>query len=127
MGTLPTKFYYNNDIEEKLITETNNILYIYECTIKNSSLDYIKTTDKYKLYLCENDIILESKLNKYIFIYQNIKSWIFSKNTFGFFLKTDNKSICTDKFIVLNVINGTEIADNLKNITTDLVKYYKDL
>lgn len=68
-------------------------------------------------------MILKNDINNYTFLYQNINHWIYSKKNFGFVLEntrdSDNKLQ-----IELNVI---EIANNLKNITTKLVEYYKNL
>ena len=131
MGTLSTRFYYNNDDnddnKEILNKQSTKIYYKYEVSIKESSLDYIKKNIKYNLYLCENDIILENAFNKYIFIYQNINYWIFSINTFGLFFKNTNVNECDKKFILFNVNNGKEVANNLKVITKELVEYYKKI
>tara|TARA_B100000401_G_C52757666_1_gene696558 strand:+ start:238 stop:633 length:396 start_codon:yes stop_codon:yes gene_type:complete len=131
MGTLPTRFYYNNDDnddnKEILNKQSSKIYYKYDVSIKDSSLDYIKKNIKYNLYLCENDIILQNAFNKYIFIYQNINYWIFSINTFGLFFKNTNVNECDKKFILFNVNNGKEVANNLKVITKELVEYYKKI
>ena len=132
MGTLPTRFYDNDndddDDDKKILNnESSKIYYNYEVSIKDTSLDYIKKNMKYNLYLCENDIILENKFKKYIFIYQNINYWIFSQNTFGLFFKSKNVNEYDKKFISFNVNNGNEIAKNLKKITKELVEYYKKI
>ena len=145
MGTLPTRFYYNDDSDDDSDDDNNDnndyngdtkeildknypkIYYKYEVSIKESSLYYIKKNIKYNLYLCENDIILENAFNKYTFIYQNINYWIFSKNTFGLFVKNTNINECRKKFILFNVNNGKEIANNLKTITKELLEYYKKI
>tara|TARA_B100001175_G_C19511844_1_gene644409 strand:- start:4492 stop:4866 length:375 start_codon:yes stop_codon:yes gene_type:complete len=124
MGTLFTKFHY---YEDNLIEDnSDNEIYIYNGSIKYSNIDCLKENDEYKIYLCENDLILENDINNYTFLYQNISHWVYSKNSFGFFLKSNNNS--DNKLqIVLNVIDGEEIANNLKKITTELVEYYKNL
>ena len=131
MGTLPTRFYSNNDDyddnKEILNENISKVYYKYEAFVKKSSLDYIKKNIKYNLYLCENDIILEYSLNKYIFIYQNINYWTFSRNTFGLFFKKININDCDKEFILFEVSNGNEIAKNLKIITKELVDYYKKI
>ena len=129
MGTIFTRphYYEDNLIENNLIEDTSdNEIYIYNGSIKYSNIDSLKTNDEYTLYLCENDLILENNINNYTFLYQNISHWVYSKNSLGFFFK-NTKDSDNKLQIVLNVIDGEEIANNLKQITTELVEYYKNL
>lgn len=124
MGTLPTKFfYYDSEVNTKLIKKKNSKLYTYNVSINYSDINNINKSDNYKLHLCENDIILENNNKQHIFIYHKIDSWFCSENTFGFLYNNNN---CFQK-IVCYVSNSKNIIDNLNNITNDLVKYYKTM
>ena len=72
MGTLLTKYFFE-DYEiynsKKLYQKQNNILYIYEVIINCSTLDYIKKNTLFKLYLCDNDLVLENNEIKFNIIY----------------------------------------------------------
>ena len=127
MGTFPTRFFYDDDSnDEKILKKTSfNSLHKYKASIKESSIQYIKKNIEYDLHLCENDVIIENKKSKHIFIYQNINYWIYSKDTFGLFFKNNN--INEKSFIIFYVNNGVEIAKNLKKITKELVEYYKGI
>lgn len=130
MGTIFTKFHYYEDysIDENLLNDNldNKTKYTYQGSIKYSNINCLKKNDKYKIYLCENDLVLEDEKNNYTFLYQNISHWVYSRNSFGFFLKNSNNSEHKIQ-IILNVMDGIEVANNLRNITTELVEYYKNL
>ena len=133
MGTIPTKYLfedykiYNSKTKQcekqKLYEEKNNILYTYEVTINYSTLDYIKKNTLFKLYLCENDLLLENNDIKFNIIYQKINTWFYNKNTFGFNFTIDNKI----NRLIFNLDNSIEISNNIKNITYELVEYYKNI
>ena len=133
MGTIPTKYFfedyeiYNSKTKQcekqKLYEKENNILYTYEVTINYSTLDYIKKNTLFKLYLCENDLLLENNDIKFNIIYQKINTWFHNKNTFGFNFTIDNKI----NRLIFNLDNSIEISNNIKNITHELVEYYKNI
>tara|TARA_B100001173_G_scaffold299518_1_gene298155 strand:- start:401 stop:793 length:393 start_codon:yes stop_codon:yes gene_type:complete len=130
MGTIPTRFFYDDDDDnnndKKILKKTSyNLLHKYKASTKETSINYIEKNIEYDLYLCENDIIIENKRNKHIFIYQNINYWIYSKKTFGLYFKNNNKN--EKSFIIFYVNDGIEIAQKLKKITKELVEYYKEI
>lgn len=113
----------NSDNTLLLNKKNSDILYTYDVSIKENYIDDIKIYNTYKLYLCDNDLILENGNFKFVFLYQKIHSWIFSNKTFGIYFKQNNEK----KKIIFNVENGHIIAQNLKTTIYSLLDYYESL
>ena len=135
MGTLPTKYFFedsqiiknkeNKELKEKIYKKDNSVLYTYIVKINSSTLEEIKKNTLYKIYLCENDVIIEhiDKIYSINIIYQDIQSWFYSKTTFGFnFSIQDNLHK-----LAFKIDDSSSIRNNIKEITSDLVLYYENL
>ena len=108
----------NTDIDEPILFETIGEV------VSSKYLD-IGKGEVYQIYLCENDLVLKG-LKRYRIIYQKINSWVtYNSNMFGFYIY-DNKSK-QSRELVFDVLNPVELSDNLRNITHNLVDYYKNI
>ena len=112
-------------IKVKQWARKSSILYTYNVKINNSTIESIKKNTPYKIYLCENDVIIEQvdALNSLHIIYQNINSWFYTNKTFGFNFSINNISHKIE-FIIDDSI---DIRNKIKEITSDLVIYYENL
>ena len=132
MGTFSTKLDMCED-KKKLYEEKTNIIHTYDVVVDSSTVRYIKKNTLYKLHLCENDLVLENIENSnnsnnsnnsdITIMYQKINSWYYSKNIFGFNFIINNNI----NRLVFNVENSLEITNNIRDITQELVEYYKSI
>jgi hypothetical protein len=113
------------DEEEELynLTDIENIIHKYNCSIADSTYKLIQKDEKYNLYLCDNDLILKNRRNEFRIIYNNIIYWTSAPNFFGFVFK----NLKNKEEVIIQVDNSNNIANNLKKITYDLVYYYKNI
>ena len=103
------------------ITDIENFIHKYNCSIIDSTYNLINKRRKYNLYLCENDLII--KIETKFFIYNNIIAWSFTPHFFGFTYKNLKKI----EEVIIQVDNANNVANDLKKITYDLVDYYKNI
>ena len=125
IGCSVKKKYIEEEENEELysLPDIENFIHKYNCSITESTDKLIQEDEKYNLYLCDNDLILKNRRNEFRFIYNNIISWTFAPNFFGFTYKNFKKI----ENIIIQVDNANKIANDLKKITYDLVDYYKNI
>ena len=108
----------NTEIDEPILFETIGEV------VSSKYLD-IDKGEVYQIYLCENDVILKG-IKKYRIIYQKINSWVtYNSNMFGFYIHEDKSK--QSKELIFDVLKPSELSDNLRNITHNLVDYYKKI
>ena len=74
---------------------------------------------------CENDLIIRTSSQDIVIIYQSIINWYRKSLLWGFITK--ESSIVKKGTYCIQVTNPEEICNIIKNITTDLVEYYKNI
>ena len=108
----------NTEIDEPILFETIGEV------VSSKYLD-IDKGEVYQIYLCENDVILKG-IKKYRIIYQKINSWVtYNSNMFGFYIHEDKSK--QSKELIFDVLEPSELSDNLRNITHNLVDYFKKI
>jgi len=128
MGNIISCSGKKNNLEEEdeelySLPDIENFIHKYNCSIIESTDKLIQRNQKYNLYLCDNDLIIKNRRNEFRFIYNNIIAWSFTQNFFGFRYKNLKKI----EEVIIQIENANKIANDLKNITYDLVDYYKNI
>lgn len=137
MGNYQTSLSFTNETDNidihqsiDLIDNKNHqntpeeILHSFDATILQSpytSLDNIKVL----LLFCENDLIIRTPNQDIIIIYQCIIGWYRKNLIWGFITK--ESSIVKKGDYLFQVSKPIEICSTIKNITTELVEYYKNI
>ena len=123
----------NNDMNHQnnnLINITNNlssrenILYQVHGTILKSPYKYLDNT-KVQLIFYDNDLIIRGSREDIVIIYNCISKWYRTTQSWGFI--TNGRTVAKEGSYYILVNNPEKICKVMKNITNDLVEYYKNL
>lgn len=116
-------------IKDNLLDNNNsndiNIINTFSVKISKTTDNLFPLESVVTLVLTDNYLIIKNRFDFQLsIIYQKIHQWYTKTNRFGFhFLDTD-KIIKIFEFITTE---GVNISSSIKDITQDLVEYYKEM
>ena len=112
------------NINRDNLSSHENILYQVDGTILESPYKYLDNT-KVQLIFYDNDLIIRCPQEDIVIIYNCILKWYRTKQIWGFI--TNGKTVAQEGVYCIQVKKPIEICKVMKNITNDLVEYYKNL